>query len=147
MRSTEEGEYFYVLDGFGAVHTNDPDFDYGSLPYFWEDNARDLEPDPDSDGWLVLDKFGLIHSSQVLQYDVPLELPYTGSSDLNLYAQHFRAFARFADQSTVLLDAYGGRHTNRWHPAENLLQGVSPNLYFPGWPILGDAEIVPHAWN
>lgn len=142
LREGENGLLFYMLDGFGVIHTNDPDFDYGNLPWLGEDFARDLEPDTRFEGWLLMDRFGLVHASHRPTYDLPLDptLFRGGMIDAEYL---FRAMVRTADERTVILDGYGGRHTNRYHPALNVMEGISRQLYFPGFDIFWDVENVP----
>ncbi|MEW6237334.1 MAG: hypothetical protein AB1656_23735 [Candidatus Omnitrophota bacterium] len=133
----EEGLQFYLLDGYGVVHTTDKHFDYGGLPWLSIDSARDLEPDPNGNGWLMLDSFGYIYSSQRGGYDLPLLIPW-------FWDPKIRAFVRFPDETTVVTDGYGGRYTNPYHPAMDLLNGLPPNFYFSGFDIIWDIEVVPY---
>ncbi|MBI1388650.1 MAG: hypothetical protein GC154_09405 [bacterium] len=133
IRETENGTMFYLLDGFGVIHTNDQTFQYGYLPWFGEDRFTDLEPDP-AGGWMMLDESGWIFYSRKPWPDLPIPVNRT------LTAPVYSAFTRFADETTVLSDYFGGRHTNSLYPAENVLNGLSPDFYFPGWKILWDIE-------
>ncbi len=137
--STENGLEFYMLDGHGVVHTSTgKPFDYGYLPWLGEDLARDLEPDPKSEGWLILDGYGAIHFSHRRLYDYPLEAPF----DSNPLA---RGMVRFPDETTVIIDGFGGRHTNPFWPAVDVVDGLSPEFYFWGFDIIWDIETVPAA--
>ena len=131
--------YFYLLDGYGVIHTDDPEFSRGKLPWQQTDFARDLEPDPNENGWLVLDHYGLIHGSHRPTYDLPLDFFLTPPTR---WPTLFRALVRFDDETSVLLDSWGGRHTNPLHPAKNVMKGISADLYFPGWDIVWDAEAI-----
>ncbi len=135
--STENGLEFYMLDGFGVVHTSTGDsFEYGNLPWFGADLARELEPGPNGKSWLVLDAYGYLHSSQWTGYDLPLSVPY----HQNLIA---RGMVRFPDETTVLIDGFGGRHTNPFYPAVDVVDGLPPEFYFWGFDIIWDIETVP----
>ena len=134
VKNTPDGLMFYLLDGFGVVHTNDPDFHQGYLPWFGEDRFVDLEPEPNGDGWIVLDNSGTLYYSNRIEPDKPLFVN-------NMIRVHsISSFVRFADETTVLIDLWGGRHTNSYHPAANVLDGLSPDFYFPGWDIAWDIE-------
>jgi len=54
---------FYVLDGFGGVHTRGSVTTYTGLPYFGWDIARDLEVDDFFGYMYILDGFGGLHCS------------------------------------------------------------------------------------
>jgi len=43
----------------------------------------------------------------------------------------------------VMIDHYGGRHTNPFYPAVDVVNGLPADFYFPGWDIIWDVEIVP----
>jgi hypothetical protein len=61
---------FYLLDGFGVVHSTDPNHQNTNSIYFGMDWARDLEPSPTSDEWMVMDEFGTIYIGEQPNYDV-----------------------------------------------------------------------------
>ena len=136
VKMTEEGMQFYLLDGFGAVHTTDKNFKFGHLPYFGIDLARDLEPSFSDNGWFILDAYGLLHRSDQPMYDAPL-------NNLMEWLPLARSIVRFRDDTSVILDGYGGIHTNPFHRARNRVDNLSPDFYFPGWDIIWDVEIVP----
>ncbi|HQP99428.1 MAG TPA: hypothetical protein PLY86_13295, partial [bacterium] len=135
IKQTDAGLQFYLLDGFGVVHTTDPEFKRGYLPWFAEDLARDLEPDPKEPGWLVLDGYGWIYPSARSTYDLPLHLAWT-------WAPLLRGLVCFPDETVVLIDGYGGRFTNPYHPATNVINGLPPYFYFPGFDIIWDVELI-----
>ncbi|MFH1743646.1 MAG: WD40 repeat domain-containing protein [bacterium] len=138
IRQTENGPEFYLLDGYGAVHTSSGEpFQYGNLPYFGVDLARDLEPDPIyHDGWMILDAYSLLHTSARFIYEIPL-------NDVGGWPPLFRGIVLFPDDTLVLIDAFGGRHTNPLRPARDVVDGLSPSFYFPGFDIIWDVEVVP----
>ena len=135
ITATDQGLEFFLLDGFGTVHTSGQRFDYGSLPWFGFDIARDLEPDPETGGWFILDGFGVLHSSRRPVHEFPLIDEWTSAPNL-------RSIVRFDGNRSVLLDAYGGRHTSPQRPAHNLVDGLPEGFYFPGWEILWDVEVI-----
>lgn len=49
--------YYYILSGFGTLHTNDPAGPFTGPDFGW-DIARDLEILPDASGGYVLDGYG-----------------------------------------------------------------------------------------
>lgn len=135
IRTTSGGLQFYLLDGYGVVHSTDPAFDSSRLPWFGGDYARDLEPDPTGDGWIVMDQWGILHFSKNQMSDIPLHAPM-------IWIPIAKGFVRFPDQRTVIIDGYGGRHTNPFYPARNLLDGFPADFYFPGWDIIWDVELI-----
>ncbi len=131
-----DGEYkFYMLDGYGGIHTNDEDFKFINLPWNDRDVMRDLEPVDDSNDWMVMDDRGLIYRNDTPQID---RIYYCFFS-----SKIMRSFVRFPDDRTVMIDFYGGRHTNSYYPANDVINGLPPGFYFPGWEIIWDVEIVP----
>ncbi|HPA47930.1 MAG TPA: hypothetical protein PK395_19350, partial [bacterium] len=137
---TENGPEFYLLDGYGMVHTsNGIPFDYGRLPHFGFDVARDLEPDPMYGGWMIFDAYCILHaSSRPFLYEIPL-------NNLWDWPPLFRGIVVFPDDTSVVLDAFGGRHTNPFRPAQDVVNGLPLNFYFPGFDIVWDLEVVPSA--
>ncbi len=135
--STDHGLEFYMLDGYGTVHTSTEEpFEYGELPWFGSDLARDLEPNPKGEGWLILDAFGFLHSTHWPIYDFPLGISFVPNPMA-------RGMVRFPDETTVLINAYGGRHTNPFYPAADVINGLPPEFYFYGFDIIWDVETVP----
>lgn len=134
VKNTPDGLMFYMLDGFGVIHTNDPDFDYGNLPWFGEDRFVDLEPEPNGDGWMVMDESSMIYFSNRVEPDKAVFV------NRLVPVNYISSFVRFADETTVMIDLWGGRHTNFYYPAANVLDGLSPDFYFPGWDIAWDIE-------
>ena len=124
VRQTDQGYKFYLMDGFGAIHTDDKTFSYGFLPWFGDDVMRDLKADSTGIGWLMMDSNGIIYLSNKPVVDVPL------------YITRMRSFVRFPDETTVLMDAWGGRHTNPYYPARDVVNGLPLDFYFPGWDII-----------
>lgn len=126
---------FYMLDGFGTIHTTDPDFGYGQLPWFGFDIAQDLDTNPQKDEWMVLDRFGALHSSEESKVQLPIgdvfQVPVV------------KSVVRFSNGESLLLDAFGGRHTDSNHPARISVEGLPNDFYFPGWDIIWDLEVVP----
>lgn len=131
----EDGLEFYLMDGLGTVHTSHAPFDYGSMTWFGFDVARDLEWNPQTQEWLILDSFGLLHSNSRKQVGLPQGVSWT--------APLVRGISLFPNQSAVVLDAYAGRHTNPNHPAVDIIQGLPSGFYFPGFDIIWDCEVVP----
>lgn len=146
IKLKEDKLVFYLLDSWGAVHTDDPDFEQKQLPYFlFQPVLCDLEPDPGGDGWLTLDIYGQIYSTygpapalweDPPAFDIPLGRKW---DDLPV----IRGMVRFPDESTVLIDAFGGRHTSPYYPAKNIVDGLPDDFYFPNWEIIWDVEIAP----
>lgn len=137
IQDSPEGYKFYMLDGLGAVHTNDTQFQFGYLPWVAYDIMRGLEPDPRGDGWLTMDHSGYIYSSTRPWIDC---IGYRATYSLD---STMRGFVRFPDETTVMIDHYGGRHTNLFHPAVDVVKGLPTDFYFPGWEIIWDVEVVP----
>ncbi len=136
---TDHGLEFYMLDGFGTIHTSTGEpFEYGDLPWLGADLARELEPDPKGEGWLMLDGYGIMYSTHRSEHDFPL----SASFHSNPVA---RGMVRFPDETTVLIDAFGGRHTNPFYPAVDVINGLPPEFYFYGFDIIWDVETVPAA--
>jgi WD40 repeat protein len=132
-----DGEYnFYMLDGYGGIHTNDENFKFINLPWNQNDVMRDLEPVEDSSDWMAMDDKGYIYHNDISQID-----------SINYYFYYInrtmRGFIRFPDDRTVMLDFYGGRHTNSFYPANDVINGLPEGFYFPGWEIIWDVEVVP----
>ncbi len=131
-----DGEYkFYMLDGYGGIHTNDEDFKFINLPWNNDDVMRDLEPIEDSDDWLALDDRGFIYRNNIPQIDSIFNMYYANKI--------IRSFVRFPDDRTVMIDVFGGRHSNIYYPANDVINGLPEGFYFPGWEIIWDVEIVP----
>jgi len=137
IQDSPEGYKFYMLDGLGAVHTNDTQFQFGYLPWVLYDVMRALEPDPHGNGWLAMDHSGYIYSSARPWIDC---IGYRATYSLD---PTMRGFVRFPDETTVMIDHYGGRHTNPFYPAVDVVNGLPADFYFPGWDIIWDVEIVP----
>ncbi|MFB3787565.1 MAG: hypothetical protein ACE15F_14485 [bacterium] len=137
IQDSPDGYKFYLLDGLGAVHTNDAEFQFGYLPWAPYDVMRALEPDPRGDGWLTMDHSGYIYSSARPWIDC---IGYQATYSL---FPTMRGFVRFPDETTVMIDYYGGRHTNPFYPAVDVVKGLSADFYFPGWEIIWDVEAVP----
>jgi len=132
---TDAGLQFYLLDGYGVIHSTDPNFSRGDLPWFGKDWARDLEPDAKNNSWMVLDIFGYLYSSHKNRFDLPLLAPW-------YWWPKIQAIVRFPDDTSVLIDANGGRYTNPFYPAKDVMNGLPPDFYFPGFDIIWDAEVV-----
>ena len=128
---------FYLLDGYGVIHTTDPNFIQGNLPLFGEDAARCLKSDANSSAMLEMDVYGTIYrSDSALTDDIRFAPSYANSPVM-------RSFVRFPDDTTVMLDLFGGRHTNFYYPAKDVVHGLPGDFYFPGWDIIWDLELVP----
>lgn len=76
---------YYLLDGYGGVHSGDGAPIIASAPYFGWDIARDIvyvpvgTPSSTGDGVLVLDGFGGVHAAGALGADPPgTSPPYFG---------------------------------------------------------------------
>ncbi len=123
---------FYLLDGYGAVHSSGEPFPQGHLPWYGMDLARDLEPDPRGGGWLVLDAFGLLHDNQSHLGRLPLGSP--------LIWDVLRGISFDIHARSVVIDAFGGRHTNYKFPAADVIHGLGSDFYFPGFDIIWDVE-------
>lgn len=138
IKDSGNGYLFYLLDGYGAIHTNDANFKFKQFPWFGKDVMRDLEPDPDRDDWLAMDERGTIYYNGEPKTDTFRFGHYYYISPI------MRSLVRFGDGRTVGLDFWGGRHTNPYYPAVDEADAMPPELYFPGWDIIWDLEVVPH---
>ena len=134
--NTDHGYEFYMLDGYGVVHSTDKNFNQGTLPWFGFDIARDLEPEPNSNAWMVLDGFGLTYSNKESIESYPLQLAWH-------WAPLVRSMVLFPNHTNVVMDAWGGRHTNPRKPAANVVNGLPGDFYFPGFDIIWDLELIP----
>ena len=131
---------FYLLDCYGVIHSTDAGFNQGSLPIFGEDNARTLRFEPGGNVLLMMDVYGTIYRSDNTMTDtIRFAPPYAISPVM-------RSFVRFPDETTVMLDLFGGRHTNPYYPAKDIVNGLPGDFYFPGWDIIWDLELVPENW-
>lgn len=131
---------FYLLDGYGMIHTTDHNFNQGNLPGFGDDFARCLRFDPNSSVMMEMDVYGTIYRSDNTLTDDIRFAPVYGNSPV------MRSFVRFPDDTTVMLDLFGGRHTNPFYPAKDVVNGLPADFYFPGWDIIWDLELVPENW-
>lgn len=134
--NTEHGYEFYMLDGYGVVHSTDKNFKQGFLPWFGFDIARDLEPDPNSNAWMVLDGYGLTYSNKESIESYPMQSAWH-------WAPLVRSMVLFRNHTDVIMDAWGGRHTNPRKPAANVVNGLPSDFYFPGFDIIWDLELIP----
>lgn len=125
--------YFYLLDFYGVIFSDDPNFERGNLPWFGEDRARDLEPSPYDDGWMVLDDRGNVYFSHQQWQELPV----------NQEQSHIKAMTRFPNETSVLIDGFGGIFTNPKFPAHDVIDGLPENLYFHGFDIIWDVEAIP----
>lgn len=133
---------FYILDGYGVIHSTDAEYPQGmSSIWFGADVARDLNPAVDSDEWIVMDELGYLYQGIPPKLDAIRSIPPSWNSPI------MRGFVRFPDETTVMLDYYGGRHTNKYFPAQDVLNGLPGDFYFPSWDILWDLEVVPQNWG
>ena len=131
----EDGQYkFYLMDAYGVVHTNGEPFNFGFFPWFGKTVMRDLEPDPNGHGWIEMDEKGYMYWNEFPQMD-SIWYVYQG-----LIPSAIRGFKRYPDDRTVLIDYYGGRHTNPYHPLDNQDYGRLNEIYFAGWEIIWDLE-------
>ncbi|MEW6238023.1 MAG: WD40 repeat domain-containing protein [Candidatus Omnitrophota bacterium] len=135
IRNTDEGYAFYLLDGYGCVHTSVERFDHSELPWFGYDIARDLEPAPDGNGWYILDGFGFVHPTSKYLAQIPLGAIWEQTPLL-------RGMAAFPGSRFVLIDAYGGRHTNPSLPVSDAANGLPQDFYFPNFDIIWDIEAI-----
>ena len=99
------------------------------------DLARDLEPGSRQGEWLILDAFGLLHSNRSPVEHV-IGVPWPGGDTS-------RGFVNFPDGTRVMIDAFGGRHTNPYRPTRDVVDGLPSWFYFPGLDIIWDIEVVP----
>ena len=134
--NTDHGYEFYMLDGYGAVHSTDKNFNQGYLPWFGFDIARDLEPFSNADAWNVLDGYGLMYSSKESIESYPLQSIWSWNPLV-------RSIVSFPDHTNVVMDAWGGRHTNPRKPATDVVKGLPGDFYFPGFDIIWDLELAP----
>ena len=132
------GKYeFYLLDGYGVIHTTDTTFDESKVIWFGNDIARGLQLGEKSNEWTMMDTYGTLYSSKNSTIDIiRFTHPYLISSIM-------RNFVRFPDETTVMLDLFGGRHTNQYFPANDVVKGLSTDFYFFGWDIVWDMEVIP----
>ena len=128
---------FYLLDGYGVIHSTDPNFDESKIIWFNDDRARDLRLGQKENEWIVMDSYGTLYFSKDSTIDI---IRYTHPY---LISPIMRSFVRFPDETTVMLDLSGGRHTNQYFPANDVVKGLSPDFYFPGWDIVWDLEVIP----
>lgn len=137
IKEDKTGFHFYMLDGYGVVHTTGEKFNFGFLPWFGQDVMRDLEPDPHGHGWLMMDDRGYIYSNEAPKADsIRFAWP-------QIFSPIMRSFVRFPDDKTVMIDSWGGRHTNPYYPISRQNYGPLEYVYFPGWEIIWDIEAVP----
>ena len=134
--NTDHGYEFYMLDGYGVIHSTDKNFKQEFLPWFGFDIARNLEPDPNSDAWIVLDGYGLSYSSKEIIESYPLQSVWS-------WAPLVRSMVLFPNHTNVVMDAWGGRHTNPRKPAKDVVKGLPGDFYFPGFDIIWDLELIP----
>jgi hypothetical protein len=134
---------FYLLDGFGVIHSTDPEFEHGNHVWFTQDMARDLEPRVEvqnciitEEGWTILDAFGNMYMQNRFRVDT-IRLTHPGA-----IAPIMRGFVRYPNETTAMIDLFGGRHTNPYYPAANVIGGLPENFYFPGWDIIWDVELI-----
>ena len=128
---------FYLLDGFGGIYSTDPAFDKSKIIRFGNDTARGLQLGKEPNEWILMDSYGTLYFSKnsaidIIRFTFPL-----------LISPIMRNFVRFPDDTTVMLDLFGGRHTNPYYPAHDVIKGLSTDFYFPGWDIVWDMEVVP----
>ena len=122
---------FYLLDCYGVIHSTDAGFNQGSLPIFGEDNARTLRFEPGGNVLLMMDVYGTIYRSDNTMTDtIRFAPPYAISPVM-------RSFVRFPDETTVMLDLFGGRHTNPYYPAKDIVNGLPGDFYSPAGILFG----------
>lgn len=127
---------FYLLDGYGVIHSSVSDKPGIDVMWFGADWARDLEPGKTEDSWIIMDKYGTLFMGAYPHIDmIRFDHPY-------LISPIMRSFVRFDDDTTVMMDGCGGRHTNPFYPAKNLVEGLPYDFYFP-WEIIWDLEVLP----
>ena len=120
---------WFVLDGFGGVHSSNPSIPLPVLPYFMPFNiARDLEPDPLGRGWYMLDGFGGIHTSSP-DLPKPIDLPYFGYD----IARNLEVVNTDHGYEFYMLDGYGTIHSTD----KSFQQEIYPGLVL----------ILPAIWN
>ncbi len=96
---------WFILDGFGGIHTSNPEA-RPFLPYFNGINIiRDLEPDPQGQGWYMLDGYGGIHTAPP-SLAKPSDLPYF---DFDI-ARDLEIIEKENGYIFIMLDGYGAVH-------------------------------------
>ena len=128
---------FFLLDGYGGIYSTNPNFNNSKVFWFGTDRARGLQLDNKENDWIVMDSYGTLYFSKNSTIDI-IRLTHPC-----LISPIMRSFVRFPDEITVMLDLSGGRHTNQYFPANDVVKGLSPDFYFPGWDIVWDMEVIP----
>ncbi len=100
LEVTPKSNYYYILTGYGTLHTNDPAGPFAS-PYYGWDIARDFEILPDGSGGYILDGLGGV---MPVGSAPAMAAPYFGwdiAKDLEITPE---------GDGYYVLDAYGGVH-------------------------------------
>ncbi len=138
---------WFILDGYGGIHTTNPEAQKPMLPYFGFNIIRDLEPDPLGRGWYMLDGFGGIHTSSP-ELPKPDGLPYF-SFDI---ARNLEIKQNDDGLQFYLLDGYGAIHTTvenfkfeqlPWFGFDNV-RDLEPDDE-QGWWVLDRFGIIHHS--
>jgi hypothetical protein len=121
---------FYVLDGYGGVHSaGTAPVITPKPPYFGWDIARDMEITSTGDGLYVLDGYGGVHSAGTALVITP-KPPYFGwdiARDMEITS---------TGDGLYVLDGYGGIHSGGTAPV------ITPKPPYFGWDIARDMEFV-----
>lgn len=128
---------FVIMDGYGRLYVVGPHADEVNCdaPLFGSNMARDLEPAPTGDGWLVMDAYGALFDSRDHSVSV-------AAGTYWLDAWFARDLTVFPDEATLMIDSYGGRHYREGKSPLNRLYPIPSELYFWGWEIVWDFEVV-----
>ena len=134
----KDGELtFVIMDGYGRLYVVGPNAADVSMdaPLFGSNMARDLEPAPGGDGWLVMDAYGALFDSRDHSVSVA-----AGTYWLDTWFA--RDISIFPDETTLMVDSYGGRHYAEGKSPLNRLYPIPSELYFWGWEIVWDFEFI-----
>lgn len=128
---------FVMMDGYGCLHVSGPNAGEVSLdaPVFGIPMARALEPAPASNTWLVMDAYGALYDSRDHSVSVAAGAYWRD-------AWFARALAVFPDDVKLMVDSMGGRHYREGQSPLSRLYPIPDDLYFWGWEIVWDFEIV-----
>ena len=128
---------FVIMDGYGRLYVVGPNAADVSMdvPLFGYDMARDLEPAPTGDGWLVMDAYGALFDSRDHSVSV-------AAGTYWFYAWFARDLSVFPDDATLMVDSYGGRHYAEGRSPLCRLHPIPSELYFWGWEIVWDFEFI-----